>query len=161
MKNPKEWIEDIVTDHDLVQNAKTALEYDRSIGHVGSVDVSADDGVVTLTGTVYSHAQKSAVERAVRRAAGVTSVINDLNLDSPKSVFRTDQEIADAASTVLEWTVGAPDGIAISVLDGRVTLEGTVSSPDEQLAAADVVRSLVGVKAIDNRIVVERKTVQA
>ena len=161
MKDPKEWIEDIVTDHDLVQNVKTALEYDRSIGHVGSVDVSADDGVVTLTGTVYSPAQKSAVEHAVRRAAGVTVVINDLNVDSPKSVFRTDQEIADAATTVLEWTVGAPDGIEISVLGGAVTLEGTVGSRDEQSAAARIVRSLVGVNAIDNRIVIERRSVQA
>ena len=73
MKTPKGRIEEIVADHDLVQNAKTALDDDRSIGHVGSVDVSADDGVVTITGTVYSHAQKAAVERAVRRAAGVTT----------------------------------------------------------------------------------------
>ena len=76
-------------------------------------------------------------------------------------MVRTDEEIADAAATVLEWTVGAPDGIEVSVLDGRVTLEGTVDSPDEQRAAADVVRSLVGVSAIDNRIVVERSSVQA
>ena len=58
MKTPREWMQEIVTDHDLVQNARTALEYDRSIGHVGSVDVSADDGVVTIAGTVFSRAQK-------------------------------------------------------------------------------------------------------
>lgn len=41
MKTPKDWMEDIVTDHDLLQGVKAALESDRSIGHVGSVDVSA------------------------------------------------------------------------------------------------------------------------
>jgi osmotically-inducible protein OsmY len=62
--------------------------------------------------------------------------------------------VADAAATVLRWTVGAPDGVEVSALDGRVTLEGTVASRDEQQAAGDLVKSLVGVKAVDNRIVV-------
>jgi len=154
MKTPRGWMDGIVTDYDLVQGARRALENDRSIGRVGSVDVGANGGIVTITGTVYSHAQKSAVDRVVRRAVGPSRVDNRLNVDPPKVVAHRDQEVADAAATVLRWTLGAPDGVEISALDGRVTLEGTVASRDEQQAAGDLVRSLVGVKAVDNRIVV-------
>jgi osmotically-inducible protein OsmY len=154
MKTPKEWMEDIVTDHDLVQGARTALENDRSIGHVGSVDVSAEGGLLTITGTVYSRAQKWAVEHVVRRAVGATRVVSYLNVDPPKAVSHGDQEIADAAATVLRSTIGAPDGVEVSVLNGRAMLEGTVASPAEQRLAADLVCSLVGVNAVDNRLVV-------
>ena len=154
MKTPKGWMEDIVTDHDLVQGARTALEDNRSIGHVGSVDVRADGGRVTITGTVYSHAQKWAVEEVVRRAVGQTRVRSNLGVDRPKAVTHPDQAIADAAATVLRWTREAPDGVEVTVLDGRVTLEGTVASPAEKVVAAKLVRSLVGVTAVDNRIVV-------
>ena len=154
MKTPKDWMEDIVTDHDLLKGARAALESDRSIGHVGSVDVSADGGIVTITGTVYSHAQKWAVDHVVSRGVGPTRVVSRLNVDPPKLVTHGDQEVADAAATVLRWTIGAPDGVEVSALGGRVTLEGTVASYDERCVAGALVRSLVGVNAVENRIVV-------
>jgi osmotically-inducible protein OsmY len=147
-------MDDIVTDHDLVQGARTALESNRSIGHVGSVEVSAEGGILTITGTVHSQAQKWAVDHVVRRAVGATHVVSRLNVDPPKAATHRDQEVADAAAMVLRWTIGAPDGIEISVLDGCVILEGTVASSAEQRVAADLVRSLVGVSAVENRIVV-------
>lgn len=154
MKSPNEWLDGIITDHDLDETVRTALEHDRSIGQVGSVDVHVEDGIVTITGTVYSLAQKWAVEHAAQRGAGTAPVINDLRIDPPKTVFHTDQEIANAAATLLRATVGAPDGIDVAVLDGRMTLNGTVASPGERLAAANAVASLVGVTALDNRIVI-------
>ena len=42
------------------------------------VDVRVADGVVTLHGQLASEDLKSAVERAVRRAEGVTRIVNRL-----------------------------------------------------------------------------------
>lgn len=111
MKTPKEWMEEVVTDYHLVENARAALEYDPSVGHAGSVEVNAHDGVVTITGTVYSRAQRSAVERAVRRAASVTRVINDLRVDPPKSVLRPDEEVVSAI-------------VGVNAVENRIVVEG-------------------------------------
>ena len=42
------------------------------------VDVCVIDGVVTLEGRLASESLKAAVERAVRRAEGVTTIVNKL-----------------------------------------------------------------------------------
>ncbi|WPG40939.1 BON domain-containing protein [Variovorax sp. EBFNA2] len=42
------------------------------------VDVRVKDGVVILEGSLASENQKAAVERAVRRAEGVTTIVNRL-----------------------------------------------------------------------------------
>jgi osmotically-inducible protein OsmY len=42
------------------------------------VDVRVKDGVVTLQGKIASESLKLAVERAVRRAEGVTTIVNKL-----------------------------------------------------------------------------------
>ena len=42
------------------------------------VDVCVEAGVVTLQGTLASEGLKAAVERAVRRAEGIGTVINQL-----------------------------------------------------------------------------------
>ena len=153
MKTIKEWFQVLADDTDLEEDIRAELAYDQTMGRVGAVEVAVEDGTVTLTGTVYSLAQKWAVEHAVRRIAGVKGLVNELFVDSPKNVSHSDAEIASAAGTVLEWTAGLPDGIEVSVKDGCVTLEGSVAFPSDRLAAADAVRRLVGVKAVDNRLV--------
>lgn len=154
MKTPRKWLQRIARDADLEQDVRAELDYDQSVGRVGSAEVEVSDGVVSVTGTVYSLAQKWAVEHAIRRVASVTEVINDLRVDPPKEIFHSDQEIADAVTTVLDWTAGVPDGIDVLVLDGRVTLNGTVGFLSERIAAAAAVRPLVGVIELDNRLVV-------
>lgn len=42
------------------------------------VDVRVKDGVVTLHGQLASEELKAAVERAVRRAEGITTIVNKL-----------------------------------------------------------------------------------
>ena len=150
----KRWFHDVASDHVLEEQVRAEVHSDRAVGHVGSVDVTAANGVVSLTGTAYSLAQRWVVEQAIRRVPGVTAVLNTMLVLPPKDVFHSDGEIADAVATVLAWTSGIPDGIEVSVLDGRITLDGTVASQAERIAAADVSRVLVGVKAVDNRLAV-------
>ncbi|MBT2336829.1 BON domain-containing protein [Variovorax paradoxus] len=42
------------------------------------VDVCVEDGVVILQGKLASESLKAAVERAVRRAEGITTIVNRL-----------------------------------------------------------------------------------
>ena len=49
------------------------------------VDVRVKDGVVILQGKLASESLKAAVERAVRRAEGITTVVNRLTtMEIPK-----------------------------------------------------------------------------
>lgn len=64
-------------DLELRHEVLAQLNWDPAV--VGcDVDVCVDDGVVTLRGELASEDLKAAVERAVRRAEGITTLVNRL-----------------------------------------------------------------------------------
>jgi osmotically-inducible protein OsmY len=73
----------------------------------------------------------------------------------PGSLRRTDTEIAHAVREALEWNAFVPDTrIRSTVGDGWVSLEGEVSTLREKEDAEAAVRSLAGVRAVNNRLTV-------
>lgn len=146
-------IKEFEQEHELRDDIAAELTYDPSIV-ADNIEVSTAEGVVTLEGQVDSLAQRWAVERAVRRVAGVTAVNNDLVVLPPRNLSRTDAEIADAVKTVLAWTANLPGGISCSVENGWVTLEGAVGFRFQKHAAENAVRRLIGVRGVSNDIVV-------
>lgn len=120
------------------------------------IAVSAKDGVVTLTGSVETYAQKYSAERAVERVAGVRAVADDLKVRVPGSLQRTDTDIAHAAVNALKWDIEVPDEkITVTVDAGRVTLKGDVDWNYQKTSAERAVRYLTGVNGISNLIVVK------
>ena len=117
---------------------------------VWEIGITAEDGVVTLTGAVDSQAERVAAERAVRRADGVRSVANDLRIRARDE--RTDTDIARDAANRLRNNVAVPESVQAVVSDGYVTLEGTVSWMHQRAAAETAVKYLRGVKAVENAI---------
>ena len=68
-------------------------QLDRAAGVEHSViDVTVNDGVVTLTGVIDSYTGKLAAERAVKRVRGVWAVANDLTVQA--GVDTTDADTA-------------------------------------------------------------------
>ena len=59
----------------VVRQLDRALELGDS-----AIDIAVDEGVVTLTGVVGSHAGKRAAEGIARRVPGVWAVVNDLTV---------------------------------------------------------------------------------
>jgi osmotically-inducible protein OsmY len=51
------------------------------------VDVRVKDGVVTLQGQLASEALKAAVERAVRRAEGIATIVNQMTVAGSANQF--------------------------------------------------------------------------
>src|SRR3954470_11359842 len=72
------------------------------------VGVIVKDGIVTLTGTLSSHAEKFAAERAAQRVAGVKVLAVDLKVQLPSQHQRSDADIALAAERALEWNTLVP-----------------------------------------------------
>jgi osmotically-inducible protein OsmY len=93
-------------------------------GHVG---VTAEHGIVTLSGHADTYAQKHAAELAAHRVKGVKAVANEIEVRLPVDDRRDDDEIAAAVLERLAWDVTIPDkAMHVTVDDGWVTLSGEV-----------------------------------
>ncbi len=142
-------------DHHLQQAVLAELNWEPSINaaHIG---VTANAGVVTLTGHVESYAEKHNVELAVLRVKGVKAVAMELDVKLPMDVKRGDDEIAAAAIDRLGWDVSVPrDFVKVNVEQGWVTLTGQVDWHYQKLAAEQDVHRLHGVTGISNQITIK------
>ena len=144
-----------MTDKDLKQHVQSALDWDPSLD-ASDIGVSVDEGVVTLRGNVATYAEKMAAERIALRVFGVKALANDLVVHLATSFERTDTEIAQTAVAALQWNTVVPkDRVTVTVSHGWLALNGTVNWQFQKDAAAYAVRNLMGVKGVNNTIVVK------
>jgi osmotically-inducible protein OsmY len=142
-------------DAELQQQVFQELRWDRRL-KATEVGVSVEDGIVRLTGTVDSYAEKLAAQEAAHRVLGVLDVVNDIDVHPIGRHGRTDLDIAQAVRWELEWNVLVPhEQIRSTVSDGWVTLEGSVNTWQQRIDAETAIRYLAGVRGITNRIVVK------
>lgn len=122
------------------------------------VGVSAQEGVVTLSGYVDSYAEKLAAERSCRRVYGVRALANELEVRL--TTERIDPEIARDALESLKNRIDVPLGIAVTVRNGHLTLSGVVEWMYQKAAAERAVKYLRGVKGVFNQITLKPVVVQ-
>jgi len=121
--------------------------------HNSEVNVAAEDGLVTLTGRVVSRGIKVLAERAAKRIPGVRIVANDLDVKSRREQIDTD--IAREALHGLRNNRMVPVTVQAVVSDGFITLDGTVSSMHQRVAAESAVKYIHGVKGVANDVSLE------
>jgi len=121
---------------------------------VDSADIAVRNlnGEVALNGTVPSYPQYLAAATAAQRVAGVTSVLNHLEVVLPPDDYRDDAMLTTAANNALAHNVTVPHGVEATADDGNVTLTGTVSYGTERAAAETAVSGLIGVRNVRNDI---------
>jgi len=144
------------TDSELKADVTRELACDIRVDAT-AIGVAAHHGVVTLTGTVSSWADKHAAEEAAFRVAGLRDLANDIEIKPSWSTTQTDTEIAEAVRNALQWDRFVPeDRIRSTVANtGTVTLTGTVRTLSERDAAETVIRNLAGVRCVVNQIAIE------
>ena len=144
-----------MTDRDLQGNVQRALDWEPSVD-AADVGVTVDNGVVALRGDVKTYAERETAERVALRGYGVKAVANDLVVRLVSGTERTDNEIAQAAVSALQWNTRVPaDRVSISVRDGQVILRGRTDWQFQKDAATRAVRHLTGVRGVTNHITVE------
>jgi osmotically-inducible protein OsmY len=147
------------TDLQIQKDVVDELHWDPSVSH-SEIAVAAKNGVVTLSGTVRTFAEKYAAERAAQRVSGVKAIAEDLAVRITPGLERSDAEIAHAAVSALTWDVEVPnDRLKVTVEDGFVTLTGEAEWKYQKDAAERAVRYLTGVKGVVNLIAVKPKPV--
>lgn len=140
------------TDAQLKKDVLDELEWDPSL-NATRVGVAVNDGVVLLTGHLDTFAEKQAVEKAVRRVAGVKAMAVELDVKLEPKHQRSDMEIAAAIETAFKWHALIPeDRIQVKVEKGWVTLTGEVDWHYQRHNAEMVVRPVTGVLGVSNRL---------
>jgi osmotically-inducible protein OsmY len=135
----------------LTTDANNALAMNVSVPR-GSVEASASEGNVWLTGTVGNRFQRDEAERSIAGLTGVRGIADDIEIFS-------DIEAADVADLVQ----GALDrygllpgdtDVRVAAGDGTVTLTGHIETWGEHDAVVDAAWRGVGVKNVRDDLVV-------
>jgi len=140
------------TDLQIQEDVIDELQYEPGID-AAEIGVTCKDGIIMLSGTVRSFAEKELAGWKTGRISGVRAVVDEIRVELPHLHERSDQDIAEAALRSLLWHVQVPHTrIRVKVEKGILTLEGDVDYRYQEIAAQDAVRNLTGVKAIVNLI---------
>jgi osmotically-inducible protein OsmY len=132
------------------ESVVTEIEWDPEISST-QITVTADDGVVTLSGIVRTYSEKVAAEKASKRVYGTRGVLNEIKVEPCLS--RTDPEILNSAIQVLRNDLRVPDeNIRITVKRAWVTLEGWVERQFQKAIAEAAVNQLPGLRGVTDLI---------
>jgi osmotically-inducible protein OsmY len=143
-----------MTDKQIQREIFAALEPQIGSTEIG---VAVQDGVVTLLGYVDSHRQREFAEQVARDVYGVRAVVNELRVMPDVSGRLSDLEIALRTVWALEThnTVVPTKRLQMTVRDGRITLEGEVSTVDQREVAETIALCQPGVRGVTNLIAVQ------
>jgi osmotically-inducible protein OsmY len=136
---------------DLELNVNDELLWDPKVDNA-AIAVSADDGVITLRGTVGSFRQKREAKRDAERVYGVKSVDNELEVRILDDDRRDDADLRGSVLQALMLDSIVPSTIDAKVEAGWVTLTGTADWQFQRDEAEFIAGNIVGVVAVDNEI---------
>ena len=130
-----------------------------------NIDVTTQNGVVTLDGTVESAAEKRQAVLLARSTEGVTDVRDQLKVVAPAAdESPRPADARETASVNDEWIEAKiqskyfladdlkTDEIKVDSVKGIVTLQGRVESADEKRTAEEIARETDGVRNVVNRL---------
>ena len=120
------------------------------------IKVSEDHGIVTLTGTVDLYGYKAEADKRVRKANGVTSVRNLIEVAGPSlpdQVLWT--KLTDKLAYDRVFYGNAFNAITVTVQNGAVTLGGHALSYVSRNSALALVDYYPGVKDVADKIQVD------
>jgi hyperosmotically inducible protein len=156
------------TDSGVTVKVKSKLAADSSVS-ANEIDVTTEDKVVTLSGTVDSEAERERAVELARETKGVIDVRNQLLVrnadgtgDAPSADRTLGQVIDDAGITAAVKTKLLDDpavaGLEIDVdtREGVVYLTGTVRSDAEKDRAIDIARATEHVRDVQADLRVEQ-----
>ncbi len=140
-----------MTNEELELSVADELAWDPKVDS-DTIAVSAEDGTVTLRGTVGSFRQKREAQQAAKRVYGVTFVNNDLDVRILTEHRREDAELRGDVLQALMLDSLVPSTVDATVKEGFVTLTGTTDWQYQRDEAEFVAGNVAGVTGIENDI---------
>jgi hyperosmotically inducible protein len=140
------------TDRKIEDAAKASYNYRTVLAD--NVTVTADNGVVTLTGTVQDKDNRALAENTVENLPGVTDVKDDITV---KSAYpeHSDAWIAfKIRSRLLVKANVSAANTTVTAQDGVVTLGGTADNAAQKELTEAYAKDIDGVKSVNNTMVI-------
>jgi osmotically-inducible protein OsmY len=147
-------------DTDLTADVSDELFWDPKLDST-AIAVSADDGKITLRGTVGSLREKREARKAAQRVFGVTSVDNQLKVKLLNDERRADAELRGDVLQALMLDSLVPATVDAKVEDAFVTLTGTADRQYQRDEADFVASNIVGALDVFNEIELKHPTPKA
>jgi hyperosmotically inducible periplasmic protein len=127
------------------------------------INVETQDGVVQLSGFVDSAAMRTAATSSAQRIPGVKDVQNKLMIrDANRSAGQAVDDTVIAAKVKGELAgktgIDTATSVNVEVNSGIVELSGFVATLDQKTKAADIARTVNGVKDVRNHISLKPKS---
>jgi osmotically-inducible protein OsmY len=118
----------------------------------GSVEASASDGGVWLTGMVGNRFERDAAEQAVAGLAGVRGIVDDIEIFSDVEAADVTDLVSDA---IFRYGLLLDDSdVEVGASDGTITLTGHIRTWVEHDAVIDAAWRGLGVKNVRDDLIV-------
>lgn len=138
------------SDGDIETAIEETFLFDPRILAAG-IEVSVEDGIATLTGTVGSLSERNAAVRDAGNAAGVVEVVDRLRV--MPEIRPGDSALARRVKAALDRDpVLESRGITVAARQSTVYLYGTVDTPRERRRAGDIAARPAGVMQVENKL---------
>jgi len=124
--------------------------YHAQVFKPGNVQVSVDNGVATLSGTVDAVGYKMDAERAARKVDSV-AVVDNITVYADDV---TPRQIADQArkDIVTYYAYTIFDNVNLQLQDGRLAVSGQVTQPFKKSDIANFLAHIKGVTELDDNL---------
>jgi osmotically-inducible protein OsmY len=138
-------------DNELTADVSDELFWDPKVDNT-AIAVSANDGKITVRGTVGSLREKREAKKAAQRVLGVVSVDNQLQVKLMNDQKRADAELRGDVLQALMLDSLVPKSVDAKVDDGFVTLSGTADWQYQRDEADLVASNIAGALDVFNEI---------
>jgi osmotically-inducible protein OsmY len=149
-----------MSNDELVLAVSDELFWDPKVDNE-AIAVFADDGKITLRGTVGSFRQKREAKNAAERVFGVKSVENDLQVRILNEDKREDAELRGDVLQALMLDSLVPKSVDAKVSYNYVTLTGTAEWQYQRDEAEFIAGNVPGVIGVDDQIKLKTPTPDA
>ena len=140
-----------MSNEDLERKVSEELRWDPKVDSA-AIGVFADDGVVTLRGTVGSFRQKREAKQDAERVYGVKRVANELQVKILDDDRREDADLRGAVLQALSLDSVIPPTVDAKVDDGRVILTGQANWQYQRDEAGFIAANVAGVIGVHDEI---------
>ena len=138
------------SDADIAQSVVSGLRFNVAVPP-DRIQVTVENGWVTLEGEVEWQYQKSAAENAIKYLMGVKGVTNSIRIKPRVSAADVKAKIESAFARRAQLDANQ---IKVESTDSKVTLRGSVHSWDEKDQAEQAAWAAPGVTKVENDVIV-------